>query len=80
MISGPEPGALPITSRIGFSGNAACAACTADAAESSAIMSAADSLALRIRFVFHYFLTITLLAPCADSNLRCESGLSGFAP
>jgi hypothetical protein len=61
MISGPEPGALPITSRIGFSGNAACAACTADAAESSATMSAADSLALRIRFCLpllsDYYLT-----------------------
>ena len=80
MISGPEPGALPITSRMASREMRLARHARRTPQRAVRLSSAADSLALRIRFVFHYFLTVTLLTPLADSKLRCESGLSGFAP
>src|SRR5215813_4609727 len=50
MMSGPEPGALPMISRIGLSGNAGCAGWTAGGASRKTAIEAieANNLAIRI--------------------------------
>ena len=44
MMSGPDPGALPMINRIGLSGNTGCAACATGTAASAEMAIAAHSL------------------------------------
>jgi hypothetical protein len=48
MMSGPDPGALPMMNRIGRSGNTGCAACAADIANRAGRAIADNSFRVRI--------------------------------
>ncbi len=48
MMSGPDPGALPMINRIGLSGNAGSAACSRRHRASAEMAIAANNLAVRI--------------------------------
>ncbi|MNC89644.1 hypothetical protein D3C83_56130 [compost metagenome] len=78
MMSGPDPGALPMMSRIGLSGNAdcaGCAACATGAARSAGMEIAVSSFAICI-----WILLLDLLSdesPSAACCLYDGSGASG---
>jgi hypothetical protein len=78
MISGPDPGALPMISRIGLSGNAACAACAAGAA----ISAERTIAAIRFAVCMWNLLTADLCVDiCVDANIAAgkTTGTGGGA-